>query len=110
MGVKHRNIEKLTDTLTISIAPANTGGAYKANQYKIENGVKVSLSKEGFWLYDEIAGMNLAMRAPSEREALIEALTYYQKRVAALKNERDALLNKVNTLKEILIDDEDDDF
>lgn len=32
--------------------------------------------KDGFWLYDETRGMNLAMKQKSEREAFIEALEY----------------------------------
>lgn len=44
---------------------------------------KLTLSecKDGFWLYDYTRNMNLSMRAKTERQALVEAITYYQKRL-----------------------------
>lgn len=41
---------------------------------------------EGFWLYDKDAGCNLTMGAPSEIEALVEAVQYWKKR--AMKSEK----------------------
>jgi len=41
--------------------------------------------REGFWLYDKDASMNLAMGAPSEIAALVEGLDYWKKR--ALRSE-----------------------
>ena len=40
---------------------------------------------DGYWLHDTIVGMNISMRAKSEQDACIEALLYYQKRLAAVK-------------------------
>lgn len=48
---------------------------------------KLTLSEcdDGFWLYDYDAEMNLSMRANSEREALLEAITYYKSKAKELK-------------------------
>lgn len=37
---------------------------------------------DGYWLYDEVRGHNLAMQAPSERDAFVKALTYYQEKLS----------------------------
>lgn len=49
----------------------------------------------GFWLYDKTRGMNLAMRAKTERDAFVEALTYYQKRLGTVEAEYAILQEKV---------------
>lgn len=51
--------------------------------------------KDGFWLYDKSRGMNLAMRACSERNAFVEALTYYQDRLKELESKYKELGLKV---------------
>jgi hypothetical protein len=50
----------------------------------------------GFWLYDETRGMNLSIRAKTERDAFIEALTFYQKRFGYLEGELKSLQGKVD--------------
>lgn len=69
--------EKLTDTLTLS----------ECHRY----GEKPA----GFWLYDKTRGMNLAMGAPSRELALIQAITYYQKRLSQVEKEHKNLSEKV---------------
>ena len=49
----------------------------------------------GFWLYDKTRGMNLAMRAKSETDALVEALHYYQERLSEVEREHAILRTKV---------------
>lgn len=51
--------------------------------------------KEDYWLYDYTRGMNLAMGANTEQEAFVEALTYYQKRLAQAEKELKSLTTKV---------------
>ena len=51
----------------------------------------------GFWLYDETQGMNLAMRAKSEREAFVEALDFYQTYYKQEKEQHKALKAKVDS-------------
>lgn len=51
---------------------------------------------DGFWLYDDTRGMNLAMRAKSEQDAFIDALEYYQERLTLVENEYNDLKAKVD--------------
>ena len=50
---------------------------------------------KGFWLYDKTRSMNLAMRVPTERAAFVDALEYYQVRLARLEKEHAELQGKV---------------
>lgn len=50
----------------------------------------------GFWLYDDTRGMNLAMKAKTEREAFVDALTYYQDRLTEVESNYYALQEKVD--------------
>ena len=52
---------------------------------KYGENISVVEKKDGFWLYDETQGMNLSMCAKSKDEAFVEALRYYQGRVANLE-------------------------
>lgn len=52
--------------------------------------------KEEYWLYDYTRGMNLSMRAKTERDAFIEAIAYYQRRLAEVENEFSSLNSKVS--------------
>lgn len=58
-----------------------------------------SLAKchDGFWLYDHLHGMNLAMRAPTEEAAFVKALLYYQKRFRELQDKHSLLLQQVES-------------
>ncbi len=49
----------------------------------------------GFWLYDEMRGMNVAMRAESEREAFVAAMTYYQGRLKEVETGYSDIQSKV---------------
>lgn len=51
---------------------------------------------KGFWLYDETRGMNLSMRAESERDAFVEALHYYQERLTEIEKENATIKTKVD--------------
>ena len=50
-----------------------------------------------YWLYDYTRKMNLGMRAKTKEDAFIEALEYYQKRLAVVEREYAALSKKVET-------------
>lgn len=77
-----RNI-KLTDTLTISEC------------------------KDGYWLYDKTRGMNLSMRAKTEQDAYIDAITYYQKRCTEIEQKKKKLYDSVNNFIESLSDNDE---
>lgn len=50
---------------------------------------------DGYYLYDTVVGMNIAMRAKTEQDACIEALFYYQKRLVEVKADYKTLNDKV---------------
>lgn len=67
------------------------------------------IDKEDYWLYDKTRGMNLSMRAKTEQEAFVEALTYYQKRLSEVEEEFKFLQSKVDNFIGSFMD-EDKEF
>ena len=65
--------------------------------------------KQGFWLYDDTRGMNLAMRAATEQAALLEALEYYQERLQEVEAKYKALSKVVDTFVEQVRPEQDED-
>jgi hypothetical protein len=63
----------------------------------------------GFWLYDETRGMNLAMRAKTSTEAFVEALSYYQERLAEVEHDFASMKTKVDIFVNQFTDDEYED-
>jgi hypothetical protein len=61
------------------------------------NTLNLSKGHDGFWLWDDTRRMNLAMRAPNEREAFIRALLYYQDRLNTVESDLKELRNKVDS-------------
>ena len=59
---------------------------------------------DGFWLYDTLRGMNLAMRAKTEQDAFVQALTYYQKRYTEVCKDYKELRSKVDEFIENTIE------
>lgn len=78
----------------------------------INDQTDLTLCKDGYWLYDENMGMNLAMRAPTEKDALIEALEYYQNRLlqveSELKEKSQIIENTMNALGVVSKEDIED--
>ena len=64
---------------------------------------------DGFWLYDETRGMNLSMRASTRDAAFIEALGYYQNRLASIETAHKTLKSKVDAFVSNFIDDTEED-
>ena len=62
----------------------------------------------GFWLYDSDAGINLAMRADSERQSLLAALTYWKSRFQQLERVHSDMAKEVNRFITIFKPDEED--
>lgn len=77
MSVKPISHIDLTPTLCLSEYPQSSG-------------------HRGFWLYDETRGMNLSMRAKTPQDAFVEALTYYQRRLAEVEAAHKSLTAKVD--------------
>lgn len=62
----------------------------------------------GFWLYDETRGMNLAMRAKTERDAFVNALHYYQERLTEVEQAHRTLTQKVDVFVAQFADADDE--
>lgn len=92
MGRRPESCTTLSDTL--SICEFKTGGR----------------EHEGFWLYDKTRGMNLAMRAKTERDAFVKALEYYQERTAHVERQYKELQAKVDTFVSQFVPDEDNEY
>lgn len=64
---------------------------------------------DGFWLYDETRGMNLAMRAKTEQAAFVEAITYYQRRLSEVESAHRCLTQRVEAFVSQFTEDNEDD-
>jgi hypothetical protein len=84
MGTKPESISKYTETLNMA-------------KYH-----------DGFWLWDDTRGMNLSMRAKSETQAFVEALTYYQRRLNEVEAELKALREAVDQFVDTVRPEDDD--
>ncbi len=62
---------------------------------KLNDTLQISEHHDGFWLYDFTKSMNLAMRAKTRDAAFVEAITYYQRRLADLEKAHNCLSNRV---------------
>jgi len=69
--------------------------------------ITLSQGNDGYWLYDATRGQNIAMRAKTEQEAFIQALTYYQKRLTTIENNFKVLNDKVAFFVSTVVDEED---
>ena len=65
------------------------------------------IADQKYWLWDETRGMNLAMKADSERDAFIEALEYYQHRLTEVEGNYRELTKKVDSFLDQFKEDED---
>ncbi|AXY81588.1 hypothetical protein [Escherichia phage vB_vPM_PD114] len=72
--------------------------------------LSMSECTDGFWLYDDTRGMNLAMREKTEEAAYIEALEYYQERLKEVENNYNNLKTKVDHFISQVADDDDDHY
>lgn len=62
--------------------------------FKIDN-LSLHECTDGYYLYDYVIGMNLAMREKTEQDAYIRALTYYQSNLQKVKEDYNNLNDKV---------------
>lgn len=78
------------------------------NSVVLSKTLTISECTDGFWLWDETRRMNLAMKAESTEAALVEAITYYQRRMADVESSYNSLKSRVESFVESVRDDEDD--
>ncbi|OTE92244.1 hypothetical protein B1K96_15385 [Escherichia coli] len=74
----------------------------------LSKSLSISECTDGFWLYDESRGMNLAMREKTAEAAYLQALEYYQKRLKEVENDYNNLKAKVDHFVGQFVDDDDD--
>ena len=74
---------------------------------KLSGSVAITECTDGWWLYDETRGMNLAMRAKSRDAALMEAITYYQWRLAEIETAHRCLSGRVDAFVSQFAQDQD---
>ena len=80
------------------------------NHKELSPTLSMSECTDGFWLYDDTRGMNLAMREKTEEAAYIEALEYYQERLKEVENNYKSLKSKVDHFISQVADDDDDHY
>lgn len=71
--------------------------AKQLSHTQLSDTLKISEQADGFWLWDDTRGMNLAMRSRTRDGAFTEALTYYQEHLKNLEEKHQALTTKVNS-------------
>lgn len=69
--------------------------------------IGIAERRDGFWLWDETRGQNLSMRAATVEAAYVEALLYYQKRLAEVEAELKALTDKVDAFVAAVVPEEE---
>lgn len=67
----------------------------------------LSECNDGYYLYDHVLRVNVAMRAKTEQDAFIESLFYYKKRLEQVKREYAILNEKVESFLIQFKEDED---
>lgn len=80
------------------------------NHKELSPTLSMSECTDGFWLYDDTRGMNLAMREKTEEAAYIKALGYYQERLKEVENNYNNLKAKVDHFISQVADDDDDHY
>lgn len=61
----------------------------------------------GWWLWDDARGMNLAIKAKSEREAFSDALKYYQRRLTDVESAHKCLSARVEAFVSQFADEDE---
>lgn len=77
------------------------------NTHKLDDTLELNQHRDGFWLWDETRGMNLAMRAETAEQAYFEAIKYYQERLLEVEAELRTLKQAVNQFVDAVRPEED---
>lgn len=76
------------------------------NYTVLSKSLSISECTNGFWLYDETRGMNLAMQEKTAEAAYLKALEYYQERLKEVENNYQNLKEKVDHFVGQFVDDD----
>ncbi len=90
MPPKPISYEKLSGTLTIS-----------ERHRTCEN-------PQGFWIYDDLEGMNIAMAEPTAQAAFVKAIKYYQDRLSYYRTAYNDLKTKVDNFVELFVEQDEE--
>jgi hypothetical protein len=77
------------------------------NVFKLDT-ISLYECNDGYYLYDYVVRMNISMRAKTEQDACIEALLWYQKKLASSKLDYKTLNDKVENFVSQFVDREDE--
>lgn len=75
---------------------------------KLTETLAITECTEGWWLYDKTRGMNLSMRAKTEQDAFVEALSYYQQRLKEIESAYKCLDSRVQEFVSQFTEDENE--
>ena len=64
---------------------------------KLSETITLTEQTDGWWLYDNTRGMNLGMRKESRDKAFLEAIGYYQRRLAEVEQKHKQLSKQVES-------------
>ena len=70
----------------------------------------LTLCTDGYWLYDKTRGMNLAMHVKTPEDAFVQALTYYQKRLADYEKSYACLKGQVDAFVSQFVEDDENEY
>lgn len=76
---------------------------------KLSDTLTLTECTDGYWLYDETRGMNLAMRAATREAALLSVIEYYQDRLTRVLSEHKSLAAKVDAFVDQFITDDNEE-
>ena len=78
------------------------------SQEKLSDTLTLSECTDGFWLWDDVYRGNLSIRAKTREAALLECISYYQRRLPEVYNKLSSLQSKVDSFLVQFEDDSDD--
>jgi len=81
-------------------------GTKAISNIKLTDNLTMSECKDGYWLYDYTRGMNLSMKAKTQEDAFVEAITYYQRRTKDVEKELKTLKKIVSEFIESISDED----
>ena len=80
------------------------------NHMKLTGSLTMSECKDGYWLYDRTRGMNLSMKAKTQEDAFVEALTYYQETTKKVEDQLKKLNVSISIFINSISDEDEDDY
>jgi hypothetical protein len=75
---------------------------------KLSETITINEYTDGVYLWDKTRGMNVAMYAKTHQDALVQALTYYQRRLKEVEGAYSDMKTKVDTFVNQFTDEPDD--